>query len=225
MRAITTALLEPLALPAGPILELGCGAGQLLAHLQPRLPSHNFVGGDLHPLALAFARQAVPATVGLAQLNALQLPWQSNSFAAVLALDSFDQLGVDLHGALAESWRVLVDNGLLLLRVSAHPWLTSAHDAAFNTGRRFAKTELVEALQRANFQIERATYANSLLAPPVVLLRLLQRWGWLAFAENLYEESATTQLLQQALQLEAQWLRQTDLPWGISLYMLARKRG
>lgn len=221
MRSVTAALWATAAPPAGPVLELGCGGATFLAEL---IDSGNeVVGLDLHGLALAQARRVLGNSPGLVQADLQQLPCAESSFAAVVALDVFDQKGVDLATALAQSWRVLRAGGILVLRVSAHAWLRSAHDDAFNTGRRYDSVSLAAALHAAGFGIERLTYANTLLGSPVALLRLLQRWQILPFSESLYRAPLVNDLLLAALRVEARWLRRCDLPIGLSLFAVVRK--
>lgn len=223
MRAITLALLAHEPTLSGPILELGCGAGDLLAELAARRPAQPTFGADLNPLALSYASRLLlhPSTLTTADLQ--RLPFASSSVGLVLALDAIDQKGVDPIVALRESWRVLQPEGLLLLRVSAYPWLTSAHDTAFNTGRRFTATELTEMLHAVGFHPIRTTYANTLLAPAIIGVRLLQRWRILPFHEDHYTAPLINRLLALSLQLEARWLQTHNLSFGVSLCLLAQK--
>jgi SAM-dependent methyltransferase len=246
MHAITHALLDGIAdgagLPAGPILEVGCGGGQFLAELCARYPQRAVYGVDLHPLALAHAqaRPAAPVTdhqsavtgqqsavtsqqSALVQAPLQRLPFPASTFALVLALDSFDQQGVDLAAALAESHRLLCPGGRLLLRVSAHPRLYGAHDRAFHTGRRYTRLELIQALTAAGFALHRVTYANLLLGAPVAIQRLLQRWGLLAWQPGLYTHPAAHEAVALALRLEAHWLHRLNLPIGLSLWAVAER--
>jgi SAM-dependent methyltransferase len=224
MRAVTHALLDRASLPPGPILELGAGSGLFNAELQRRFADRLVGGVDLHPLALAYARQAGPEPPRLLRADLQQLPVAAATVSAILALDTFDQLGVDVATAISESWRVLQPGGLILLRVSAHPWLEGAHDTAFNTGRRFRRSDLVSGLVAAGFCVNRITYANALLSPPLVLLRLLERWGWLTLPETELADSPANRLLAAALGLEARWLAYGNFGFGISLYALATKQ-
>ena len=223
MRAITRVLIAQTALPDGPAAELGCGGGHLLGELGPLLPGRLLTGMDLHPQALSHAAQVAGDAAHLTQAHLHRLPWPDDAFALLLALDALDQRGVRLTLALREAWRVLAADGVLLLRVSACPRLLGPHDAAFNTGRRYARCTLDQALRRAGFTPERVTYANSALAAPIAALRLLQRWRLLPFAPYLYTTPAIDALLVAALRCEVRWLRRHDLPAGLSLYVAARK--
>lgn len=223
MRAISHALLASLSLPTGPLLELGCGSGVFNAELQAHFPNRLVLGADLHPVALTYARQMVGQPPPLLRADLQQLPLAPATVAAVFALDVFDQRGVDLRTALQESWRVLQPGGLLLIRVSAHPWLEGEHDTAFNTGRRFRREEICDLLATTGFYVRRITYANSLLSPPLVAIRLLQRWlGWQVDEADL-TDSLANRIFAQTLQWEAAWLSHSDLPFGISLYAVAQK--
>jgi SAM-dependent methyltransferase len=225
MRAITHTLLAHMVLPSGPLLELGCGSGIFNVQLSEAYAERAIFGADLHPLALSYANTVVAQPPRLTRSDLHRLPFPDGTFSAIIALDTFDQQGVNLYAALTESWRVLRPGGMLLLRVSAHAWLQGEHDAAFNTGRRFAKTELVTALQAQGFMVLRLTYANALLSPPIIVMRLMQRWGWLSSGEVMYTDTLANRLFAQALRYEASWLAQHNLPFGISLYALVVKPG
>lgn len=222
MRAITHALLNTDQPPRGPILEVGCGAGNFLREWQERHPQSCCFGLDRHGVALYYANQQ-PGALHLTQADLQQLPFADNQFGLIVALDTFDQRAVDLPQALRESWRLLQPGGLLLVRVSAHPWLHSSHDEAFNTGHRYQQQELTTALRAGGFHLERVTYANSLLALPVVVQRLLQRWQVLPFSSHHSTNPAFNRLVARLLGWEARLLQTINLPFGISLYVLARK--
>ena len=137
MRAITHAILRgQWPLPDGPLLELGCGGGTLLAEISVRHLGRRLLGVDLHPLALTYAQRRLADSALLSQSDLQSLPFADDSVAVILALDALDQRDVDLASGLAESWRILLPGGMLLLRVSAHPWLEGGHDEAVASIRR-----------------------------------------------------------------------------------------
>jgi len=230
MRAITGALLTDYLQETQSILEIGCGSGILVRQLAACRPQALAIGTDLHPLALAHATAtqthkaaASEARIQFVQNDLHHLPFTNDYFNLVVALDVFDQAGVQLARALEESWRVLGENGHLLIRVSAYPWLMSEHDRVFNTGCRFDRRQLRTAVTAAGFCIVRSTHANTLFAPAVIALRLLQRWVKMRHDERMYTNTLNNWMLATALQYEAAWLRHNQLPAGISLYLLARK--
>ena len=94
---------------------------------------------------------------------------------------------------------------------------------SYNTGRRWHAHELVASLAAAGFALERTTYANALLSPAIVAMRLLQRWGWLGVHAVDEEGGPLNDLMRRSLDAEAQWLVHHKFPFGISFYALARK--
>jgi SAM-dependent methyltransferase len=152
-----------------------------------------------------------------------RLPWPDATFALILALDVFDQTGVDLTAALAESYRLLAPGGYLLLRLSAHPWLYGPHDVAFRTGRRMTRRQIETALRDAGFGVTRVTYANMTLGGPVAALRLLQRARLAPWSPAPYRYRFANAVAARLLRREAAWLRHADLPVGLSLCVVGAK--
>lgn len=225
MRAVTQALL-PEHVPGGEIVEVGCGAGVLTAQMARRYPNHIVLGAELRRHALAGVENMAASHGNLCFLqgNLHCLPLPAESAGLVVALDVLDQVGVHLAQALAEARRVLVPEGFLLVRVSAYDWLRGPHDRAFDTAHRFASRELAGAVSAAQFTMVRLTYANSLLLPPAVVVRLAQRNGWLSLRSELMLPDRVGRWLSAALRAESAWLRRRGLPVGLSLYALATKQ-
>lgn len=222
MRRITLALLAGMPFVQGPFLDLGCGGGVFVHELASARPHSVVLGADLSATALAYAQEH-SGSERLLQVDVGSLPLAAGSIGLITALDVLDQQNVDIAHSLSEASRVLRPGGLLLLRVSAHPWLWGPHDIAFNTGRRWRAHELVETLITHGFVVERTTYANSLLSPAIVLMRLLHRWADPDLADPEDMIGPFNQLLLRALSAEAQWLVHHKFPFGISFYALARK--
>ncbi|MCB9155645.1 MAG: methyltransferase domain-containing protein [Caldilineaceae bacterium] len=166
----------------------------------------------LHPAALVNARRRLDISNSLVDANMLALPFPTAAFGAVVALDSFDQQGVKLSLALAESHRVLRPDGLLLLRVSAYEWLHSTHDRAFNTGRRYSSKEVQSVLVQHGFQPVATTYANAMMLLPVAFVRLLQRYHFVPFTAAQYGASQFDELVKAILTMEAHWIAALEHP-------------
>ncbi|HQY91468.1 class I SAM-dependent methyltransferase [Caldilinea sp.] len=222
MSATSQAMLAETKLPRGPLLELGCGGGAFAAELAAVRPAPLVIGLDLRQEALTFARSR-SADVAWVQGNLLHLPFPAGAFALIVALDVVDQQRIDAERALDLIRTLLRPGGVTLLRVSAHPWLFGPHDVAFGAARRYGRREFVEIVRSAGLEPLRVTYANCLLSPAVVAVRLLQRWGVLPFTRDLYQREGLNRLLGLALQWEANWLRRRNLPWGASLFVVATR--
>lgn len=102
------AVLEASGVGAGArVLDVGCGAGDLLAHLD-RL-GLTAAGVDPAPGMVAYARDRVPAAdVRLG--GAEELPWPDGSFDLVISVNAL-HFAEDVPAALAELARVTVPGG------------------------------------------------------------------------------------------------------------------
>jgi len=101
--------------PAGaPLLDVGCGGGQLLVHLARRRPELRLVGLDLSTPQLARARRRVGGVARLVRGSALALPFRSATFGAVVSIASLKHWP-DPRLGLAECARVLRPGGRLVV--------------------------------------------------------------------------------------------------------------
>jgi hypothetical protein len=130
---------------------------------------------------------------------------------------------------LREIHRVLKPGGVFLLRVPAHDWLRGEHDRLVHTRHRYSRGEVQSKLSQAGFVVDRLTWANSLLFPPAVAKRLLERTnGSHASAgegePDLWQPPAPlNSLLQGIVGIEALAIpRGLPLPFGLSVLAVAR---
>jgi ubiquinone/menaquinone biosynthesis C-methylase UbiE len=100
------------ARPGDRVLEVGCGAGHLLA----RLPAGRPVGIDLAESLLARTTARLSGRALLAQGDAGDLPFATGSFDRVYCSEVLEHL-VDPRAAVAEIGRVLKRGGVAVLSV------------------------------------------------------------------------------------------------------------
>ena len=98
-----------LAVREGPILEIGCGTGQIAAELLAANSELRYVGADLSPGMLDIARQrlaAYEARVGLRVVERNEVPPSEEPYAGAFGIDvlhpveSPPELLLNLHSAL-----------------------------------------------------------------------------------------------------------------------------
>ena len=173
MRRISLSLLghDPGDPPGdrGPILDVGCGTGIMLEHLgalgQP-------TGLDFSATALEFCRKR--GADRLVQARGEQLPFADGSFNAVTAFGVVEHIDADRQAV--EEWaRVLRPGGELVLLTSAYQWLWSGHDVSNHHTRRYLTKEITQLLRTAGLEPTKVSYVNSILFPPILAVRILER--------------------------------------------------
>lgn len=206
--------------PSGWILDVGCGTGANLAMFNGEAVA---TGIDYSEAALKRCRQR--GLTRIAQADAGALPFASDSFDGVLMMDVLYHRGVsNMAGALAEAERVLSPGGVLLANVPAYQWLYSSHDKAIHTSHRFTRSELVSLFRSAGLEPIRATYWNTVLFPAIALLRLWRRRSAHGASDLAgYTGNPIARLLQGILALERAAMRFGNLPFGLSIFAVARK--
>lgn len=222
MRNIVGTLVTQLSLPPrAKILDAGCGTGANLIFL--RRFGH-VDGVDASPLARRFsARRGIKIKQG----NINLLPYSANSFDLVTCFDVFDVEGVNEKKAMNEFRRVLKPSGYLMIHVPAYQWLHCSHDQIFQTARRYTCSSLASIMQKSKLKVIRQTYANTLLFPPQALKRLMRKYLPFLFT-NVHGDTEPIPKVINALfylpfLVESILLRSFNLPFGLSVFVIAQK--
>lgn len=200
------------------ILDVGCGTG---ANLEMLAQFGEAEGVDVSDDALEFCRaKNLKAHKGLAE----QLPFEDESFDLVTALDVVEHLDDDVSG-LKEMNRVLKSGGKTLIFVPAFMWLWGVQDDISNHRIRYTKKQIVERLEKAGFEIERATYANWTFFAPILAGRTLMKiTGIKPESENNVNVSALNGIFGKIFSAERFWLKNFNFPFGVSIVITAQKK-
>jgi len=223
LRSVLRATLPPGRLR---IVEIGCGGGALLA-LSAEFGE--VVGVEATEAFLDAARRR-----GLPVLRGSlpdALPLDPDSFDGVFLFDVLEHIEDD-RAALRAVRRILKPGGLLICTGPAYPWLWGPHDEVLGHRRRYTARTLRQVALDADLRPLRVTYFNTLLAPAIVLVRALRRRryrpsdvgipGGRPPAHDLVRPAPVLNaLFARIFAWEAGLLRWVDLPFGISVLMVA----
>lgn len=213
------------------ILDVGCGAGNMIHHLA----QYGCVRGievDARPVSIAQARG-----YDVRQGDATQtIPFPDASFDLVTALDVIEHVDGDTN-IMREAHRVLRPHGHLLVTTPAFQWLWSHNDELNAHKRRYTAAELRGKLEQAGFAIRRLSYNFFLVFPLAAgMIALKNVTGKSAelkshhFDKDAYQVDmepvapALNTALRGVGQVEAGLLGAVDLPFGTSLIALAEKK-
>jgi SAM-dependent methyltransferase len=203
------------------ILDAGCGTGGLLK----RLANRKAWGIEIASDGIRLCRRR--GLNNVLQASTIALPFRSQSFDVVLSIDVLVHKWVpDDVGALQEICRVLVPGGFVLLQVAAYRALWSAHDVATFTRYRYTCRELAEKVERSGLEVVRITYRNTLLSPLAVLVKLLRRAraNTATKGDLVALPRPVDRFLFCILALENYLARHVRLPFGVSIFCIARKK-
>jgi SAM-dependent methyltransferase len=165
-----------------------------------------------------------------AQADATAIPFGDSVFDAVFLFDVLEHVDEESK-ALAEIRRVLRPEGKLLVTVPAFMFLFGLQDEVSEHKRRYRRKPLVNLLRRSGFQVDYASYFNTLLFPPIAAVRIFRR----VFPEtrspatngasdfDLRLPGAVETALEKLFSLERHAIGNTSLPVGISILCSARR--
>jgi SAM-dependent methyltransferase len=197
----------------GPIVDIGCGTGEMLDMLREFGP---VLGLDGSPIAIRHCRERFGDDV---DVRLGRIPEDLPAGAAlVTAFDVVEHLEDD-QGALAAIRGSLAPGGHFVCTVPAFSFLWSGHDEAHHHFRRYTHRTLRRRLEAAGFTVERLSYFNTFLFPPVAAIRVAQRLrpGPQRGSDASLPSPWANRLLLRLFASERWLLRFTRLPVGISL--------
>lgn len=98
------------------IVDLGCGSGTMCAYLQKKYPNSEVFGVDAFDIPLEQARQKHDKIKFLkCNLEEENFPFEDNSVDLIISHEVIEHLR-DLENYLKESYRVLKEDGIILLK-------------------------------------------------------------------------------------------------------------
>lgn len=208
----------------GKILDAGCGTGGMLQALRERFADAQLTGCDESERALELTR-ARELNAQLVRANVDELPFADATFDCVLSIDVWTAATVNAARAARETHRVLRPRGVMILNLAAFDFLRGEHDVAVDVNRRFTRGELRELLHANGFAIERASYWNTLMTPPVAVARWLSRTRRQPRARSDFRRlpHGVNAALRKIALLEMNVGRYLPLPFGTSLFAVARR--
>lgn len=203
------------------ILDIGCGAGGMLSFLSNW---GEVAGVDASPEAVAMAAATGVGDVRHGSLPG-DIPFDPASFDVITLLDVLEHVDDDVM-ALEAVRRLLRPHGTLIMTVPAYRLLWSGHDVVNEHRRRYVRGELRHKLQEAGFTVDRLSYFNTLLFPPIALARFLGRLRrGTPTADTGRVPAPLNAMLRSIFGVERHLLGATNLPFGVSLLAVARAPG
>lgn len=199
-------------------LDIGCGAGGMLAELTKLGEA---VGVDPTP----FMVERAAARTGMRVLHGWlpdHVPVERGAWDVVTLLDVLEHIDDDA-ASLRTIAEILRPGGVCVITVPALMLLWSRHDEANGHRRRYHRRELLGRLTAAGFEVQRISYFNTLLFPPIAAVRLLGRLRSRGSAIDLKPHVGPFNgMLTAIFAAERHVLRTGSFPFGVSLIAVVR---
>jgi SAM-dependent methyltransferase len=208
-------------------LDIGCGAGGVLARLSQ--PPFNFdaVGVDMSPIA-----RELCAKRGLRALDGSlpdKLPFtEPESFDVIVMSEVIEHVQEDRASVVAAA-RLLRKGGIMVCTVPAHMWLWSSHDEFNLHKRRYTRAQfgaLFEGLGLEKLVLsEYQAAALPLVAGARWMERVRKRVTGRAPTEPTVRSlpRPVNWMLTGVFEMEKHWLPRGRLPWGTSVIGVYRR--
>jgi SAM-dependent methyltransferase len=220
-REIARALLGRRLAEARSLLDAGCGTGGFLRWALDTAPVPSAVGVDVSSAAIELARRLVPeAEFHVAPL--WELPLADETFDLIVMNDVLQHLPEDeVQQSMSELRRTLAAGGALLIRTNGARRARRERD----DWRAYDADLLRTTVEAGGFQVDRITYANTVLSLWEAALRQSprapteERHGIPMQPPGRVRSAIATMLLRA----EAGFLARPDrrLPYGHTLFALA----
>lgn len=218
-RRILAAEIARLPLPKpAQILEAGCGPGGNLEMLKA-FGEVAALEPDSESRAYAAERFGVEVKSGLLPDEA---PDFGKAFDLVAAFDMIEHVPDDA-GTVARLAQYLKPGGFMVTTVPAYAWMWSDHDAAHHHQRRYALSAYRRLFEAAGLRVRRASHFNTLLFPPIAAVRLAKNAAGLRGGDEGMPPKPLNAVLETVFGLERTLLSAVDLPFGVSILLVAER--
>lgn len=153
-------------------LEIGCGTGFVLEGIRKTYGDARLYGSEYFEEGLHYARARVPSAEFF-RLDAKDMS-DVGSFDVIGAFDVLEHIDDDAK-VLNNIFSATRSGGFLVVTVPQHPWLWSSVDDYACHVRRYTRSELLNKVTGAGFEIAYNSSFVSLLLPAMWISRVVAR--------------------------------------------------
>ncbi len=222
-------------LPAGKIIDVGCGTGSLL--LQLIHSGYAVYGTDLSEECIRLTENRIKklapgVNAVIKKCNAESIDFPDGHFDGLIAAEILEHV-VDDTQAVKEFYRLLKPGGIALITVPANQKLWDISDDMAGHKRRYSRDDLIKLFNSRLFSIEKIVFMG------FPLMRLYHRYVFLKWAKQVGKKNSgeissnyvvtkiglnclTTFILGNLFRIDNLF---SSLPWGVGIILIARKNG
>ncbi len=208
----------------GDLIEIGAGTGNVARYLREN-GYHNISVGEMHMNGLRYAKEY--GIEKCYQFDLLKTPFEAE-FDTVCLFDVLEHINED-NKALSSVYKMLKNEGSVVITVPAHGWLWNRDDRIAGHKRRYTKKVLTELLERSGFETVTARYFFISILPLLLLRRFVNGDDGSQIRKEEYSHDITINrflngVLLGISRLENKINRFIPNIMGGSILIIARKR-
>jgi SAM-dependent methyltransferase len=196
------------------ILEIGAGYGGMTSMLA------NFGrvrAIEPYPDAVAYLQEKLKIKTYHGTFESFA---ETDRFDLITCFDVLEHIEDDKK-ALSKMATLVKDGGFLVLTVPAYKFLWNRHDDINHHYRRYSKKELIKKIPD-NLLIKKASYFNTFLFPMAIIDKLVLAKNKKSY--GLDPNMMVNSVLYRIFSAEKTVLRFLNLPFGVSILLIAEKR-
>jgi SAM-dependent methyltransferase len=210
------------------ILEIGCGTGGNLKYL---FNDFGFrIGLEYNDDAVQFAQNKLILNTDIIKGDANNMNLADEYVDCIALLDVlYHKNIINVNNVLFQAQNILKKDGYLLISDGAFNFLSGKHSQSVDSQRRFTKKELIVKLEKANFQIVRASYWGLSLFFALFLKRVVVEKLFAIVNSNIklskYDLKKTNfdNINNYILNIEKHIFKMINFPIGASIAIIAKK--
>ena len=211
------------------VLDVGCGTGANLRHMNNFFNNGNFSGFDMNSSSIKYSKSKNPdARIYEGNINNPKLSDQKYDLITILDVLCTTGFENTING-LVEITNNLKPGGLLILNDPAFQWLYGEHDRAVHTIRRYTKKDMIKICRLLGLKPLTISYRNFFLFPLVVLHRIKSKIFMPKKTEDCRSDVRINSLMVNSFFTNIMKLENwgaklgINFPWGSSVSLVAQK--
>lgn len=211
------------------IVDIGCGNGSLISHLEREFPGSLLTGVDGYPEALAHCRKrSARATLILEDILHLERLPADRLFDVVVIADVLEHLDAP-ERVLTGIQRLLSSDGIIVATVPASMHLWSDRDVFLGHRKRYSQRAFVDLFRNTGYSVMYSNNAFAYLYPAAfffrkIVSRLQKKSGKHMEQAELRHVPILNDILTYTGIVEIWLSRYMKLPFGTSTYCVAQRK-
>ena len=202
------------------VLEVGCSNGNLIDNIKKQ-EKYNYIGSDAikdNILKLSNLHNNIPFLI----FDLLKNPFKKSICDSLVMLNVLEHIDDD-NLALLEAYKIINDNGILIIEVPSGKFLYDEYDKKLLHYRRYNMKDLIKKIKNAGFNIEYKTHLGFFIFPIFAIVKFFNKFFKSKDIVIKQAQASNNIFLKILLNIENK-LRKTYLPFGIRCYVCARKK-